>query len=358
MARIIVRKLGRWSRGKFVAGAVLVIVISLTGLLIYVVAGGPELPADTDAIIDDVMAKELPELVVGETGYATSGALRVWYERIAPPGPSRGTILLIMSTGADALLWPPRFVRSLVDAGYHVIRYDHRGTGMSDWVDAWSFKHPYSIADMAGDAIAVLDALDVQQAHVVGVSLGGMVAQEVAIQQPQRVSTLTLMMTSGYIGDPELPAGPTSRYLLASFVQGIPLLKYRLRGGVRNLIKERIAKYLGALGPDGLDVRETAEAVLYDQRYRRGINVRGVLQHIMAVTVSGSRYHALRSLDVPALIIHGTDDQFIPIEHGRKLVEVIPEARGVWLDGLGHVFPARIGLAIDDLLAHIAARSA
>jgi pimeloyl-ACP methyl ester carboxylesterase len=126
---------------------------------------------------------------------------------------------------------------------------------------------------------------------------------------------------------------------VTSVLKGLPLLKYRIAGGEKNLIKERIAKTIAVVGYDGLDIKETAEVVLSDLRKRRGLNLKAVRQHQAAVTMAGSRYERLRTLDVPTLVVHGTADQFIPVEHGRKLVEVMPHAQGVWLDGVGHVFP-------------------
>jgi pimeloyl-ACP methyl ester carboxylesterase len=321
----------------------MVVVIALlfllvAGFVIYIYAAGPTLSPETNAIIDGVLTNELPEIVVGQTGFAPSNGLQIWYESIAPTDSPKGTVLLLIGMAGDALNWPPSFVRAFVGAGYQVVRYDQRGTGMSDWVKNWDRKQPYSLADMAQDAVAVLDALEVRTAHLVGLSMGGMIAQEIALHRPDRVASLTLLMTSGHIGDPDLP-GLSSRYFVSSFLKGIPLLKYRLMGGEKNLIKERIAKTISVVGYDGLDIKETAELVLYDLRKRRGLNLKAILQHQTAITLAGSRYDRLRTLDVPTLIIHGTADQFIPVEHGLKLVEIIPHAQGLWLDGVGHIFP-------------------
>lgn len=333
--------------------ALVILFILVAGIFVYFFAAGPRLPPETEAIIEGVLNRELPEIILGKTGFASSNGLDIWYESISPEGPPKGIILLIMGQGGDALIWPPKFVRAFVDAGYQVIRYDHRGTGMSDRVETWDRKQPYSVADMAVDAVAVLDALEIQAAHLVGLSMGGMIAQEVAIQHPGRVASLTLIMTSGYIGDPDLP-GLTSSYFLNSIVKGIPLLKYRLMGGEKNLIKERIAKQVVGEGADGLDIQETAEVVLYDLRKRRGINIQTAFQHQAAVTVSGSRYENLKTLDVPALVIHGTADQLIPVEHGKKLVEVIPNAKGLWLEGVGHIFPVpAMEALVGKIIAHI-----
>jgi pimeloyl-ACP methyl ester carboxylesterase len=332
---------------------VVAILLLLGILLLYITLSGPKLPPETDAIIDGVLESELPQIIVGETGFAASDGLNIWYENIAPEGSPQGTVLLIMGNGADALIWPPAFVQAFVAADYQTIRYDHRSTGMSDWMTDWDRKNPYAVVDMAGDAVAVLDALGIGEAHLIGLSLGGMIAQEVAIHYPDRVASLTLMMTSGFIGDPELP-GLSSRYVFESAVKGIPLLKYRLMGGERNLIKERIAKQIVALGYDGLDIKELAELVLYDLRERRGINLRGALQHQTAVTISGSRYAGLSTLNIPTLIVHGTADPIIPVAHGRKLVEQIPGAKGLWLEGVGHVFPVPGTRALlENIIAHL-----
>lgn len=333
--------------------AIVLLVLFLAVLLVYVFSSGPRLPVQTDGIIEEVMGRDLPELVSGTTGLVSSYGLKIWYESILPPGPPKGTALLIAAMGGHALEWTPTFVQQLLVAGYHVVRYDQRGTGMSDWVEDWSFRKPYSLAEMAGDVIALLDALNIQEAHLLGLSMGGMIAQEVAIQQPGRVASLTLLMTSGFIGDPNLPSA-TSRFFLTSIVKGLPLLKYRMLGGEKKLIKERIAKHISVVGYGGLDIRETAEFVLYDLRKRRGINVRAILQHQAAVWTSGSRYEKLESLDIPALVIHGREDQLIPFEHGRKLVQVIPNAKGLWLDGVGHIFPvADMSSLMETILTHL-----
>lgn len=331
----------------------LLLLIVLIGLVIYVVFGGPTLPPETDEIIDDVLTNELPDVVRGETGVATSDGLEIWYEDIAPRGDSKGTVLFNMGLAGDALLWPPSFIRAFTDAGYRVIRYDYRGTGMSDWVEDWDRTDPYSLTDMAGDAVAVLDACDVQEAHLIGISLGGMVAQEIAINYRDRVSSLTLMSTSGYVGDSTLPE-PSSRYFLTLFVQSLPILKYRILGGERNSIKLRLAKMIGMGGRENEDIRETAEIVAYHLRERRGINVKAILQHIAAINAGGSRNEQLRTLGTPTLIIHGTDDRLIPIEHGEKLAELIPNTKTLWLGGVGHVFPyPNMSGITESILSHL-----
>jgi pimeloyl-ACP methyl ester carboxylesterase len=335
--------------------AIAILFLLLAGLLLYAYLGGPTLPPETEEIIEDVLNSQLPEIIVGQTGFASSDGLDIWYESISPPASVQGTVLLMMGLGGDALLWPPKFVRAFVDAGYQLIRYDHRATGMSDWVKNWDRQNPYSLADMAEDALAVLDALEIAEAHLVGLSMGGMIAQELAINHSHRVASLTLMMTSGYVGDPDLP-GLTSRYFLGALLKGIPLLKYRIMGGEKNLIKERLAKTIPMVGLEELDIQETAELVLYDLRQRRGINLRAAFQHQTAVTISGARYEKLKTVNIPTLVIHGTADQFIPVEHGHKLAEVIPKAKGLWLNGVGHIFPLPdMATLMKKIIAHLIA---
>ncbi|MFO8061011.1 MAG: alpha/beta hydrolase [Bacillota bacterium] len=334
---------------------ILIFLTLLAATVTWIYQAGPRLPAETDAIIDEVLRGDLPDLVIGETGVVSSSGLDIWYESISPVGSPRATILLIMGVGGSALEWPQGFVRAFVCSGYHVIRYDQRGTGLSDRVEDWDRRSPYTIADMAGDALAVLDGLGVETAHIIGFSMGGMIAQEIAIRHPERVKSLTLMMTSGHVGDPDLP-GPSSRYFISSLVKGIPILRYRVAGGERNLIKERIAKMTAAVGYEQLDIREIAEMVLFDLRERTGISISAALQHQKAVSISGSRYEQLKTLDVPALIVHGTQDELLPVEHGRKLARVLPKATGLWLEDTGHVFPpADVDALVRRIIAHLRA---
>jgi pimeloyl-ACP methyl ester carboxylesterase len=323
--------------------------LSLIAVLVLLYWLRPVLPPETDEIIESVLTGALPEIVAGQTGFAKSDGLDIWYESIQPKGPVRGTVLLLMGIGGDGLFWPPAFVYAFVDAGYRTIRYDHRGTGLSDWIKDWDRRNPYTLSDMAGDAVAILDADGISDAHLVGLSMGGMIAQEIAIAHPDRVASLTLIMTSGYIGDPDLP-GLSSRFLICSAIKGLPLLRYRLLGGEKSLIKERIAKTISIVGPEELDIKETAGIVLYDLRLKRGLNLKATLQHQTAINIAGSRYEELEALDAPTLVIHGTADQIIPVEHGQKLVATIPRAQGLWLEGVGHSFPVP---DMDSLMEHI-----
>lgn len=317
----------------------LLIVLASLALLVFAAAAvylyqsGPPLPPDTDDIINQVMSEPLPQFVNGRSGRVRSGEVGIWYESVQPGRPAQGAVLLVMGISNDALGWPQPFIDGLVDAGFQVIRYDHRDTGLSDWdVDGG-----YSLADMAADAVAVLDALGVEQAHVVGVSMGGMIAQEVALRHPDRTRTLALLMSSGHIEDRGI--APVSGEVAKELVK--VALKYGVAGGERNIIKLHVASRIILRGDAGypVEVRGTAQQVLYNLRMRQGYNYAASAAHQAAVRLAGSRLEQLRDLDTPTLVVHGKADPFVPIAHGQKLAQTIPGARSLWLDDMGHDLP-------------------
>lgn len=329
-----------------IIGIVIIVVLSL--VTVYIYTSGPKLPHETDEIVERVINNPLPKLIVGENGYAKSGEINIWYESISPKEKPKGTILLIMGISNDAMGWPPKFIKAFVDSGYQVIRYDHRGTGMSDWLEDWDSDNPYSLKDMAGDGIAVLNAIGIEKAHVIGISMGGMIAQEFAIEHTDRVKSLTSMMSSGYVEDPELPAisGKIAKELIKVS------LKYGIAGGDENMIKLHLASRIILMGNAtyDLNIKELSEHVLYSIKKRRGYNPNVSKQHQAAVLLSGSRYKKLKALSVPTLIVHGKSDPFIPIAHGKKCASFIPNADTLWIDNMGHDIP-------DELIETISKRT-
>jgi pimeloyl-ACP methyl ester carboxylesterase len=321
-----------------ITGAVLLII--LIAVTAYIYFSGPALPPDTAEIIEQVLESELPEIVKGNTGYAKNGDVSIWYESIEPDIPMKGTILIIMGITNDAIAWPGYFIEPFVEAGYRVVRYDHRGTGMSDWMENWSEENTYTLDDMSGDGFAILDDLNVESAHIIGVSMGGMIAQTMSISNPERVLSLTSIMSSGFIEDPDL--APINQ----SFIFDLILLglKYMIIGGEANIIKMALsARLLLRAGHEtDIDVKDNAERVLYNLKARKGLNYNVSQQHLTAVSLSGSRYEELKELNVPALIIHGRADPLVPFEHGLKCAELIPGAENMWIENMGHDISPRI----------------
>ena len=333
----------------------LLLLIAIISFIVYIIISNPNLDKKTIEIIDETLREELPELIAGKTGFVYSNNIKIWYELISFINPERGVICLLMSNAADALMWPPSFINMLTSAGFKVIRFDYRGTGESDWIEDWNKNNAYSLKDMADDVIAIFDELKISAAHLIGFSLGGMIAQEIAINYSKRVCSLNLLMTSGDATDPKMKVFPIG-FIISSLIKSIPILKYRIKGGERNLIIERVLRMKIVLSEENLNIKEIAQQVLYDLRNRKGINKKAVFQHIRAVTISGSRYDKLRNLEIPTLIIHGTKDKVLPIEHGKMLASIIPNAKHHWIEDVGHVFPVpNMENLINLVIEHISA---
>ena len=311
---------------------ILVLLLILIGA-VYLYHSGPTLPKETENIIESVIKNSLPEIIKGQTGFAQNKGVNIWYENQMPLDTPKGTILLIMGISNDALGWPPAFLSAFVDSGYQVIRYDHRGTGLSDW----ETPTPYDLADMAKDGVIILDKLGIQKAHILGVSMGGMIAQEMGIKHPDRVQSLTSIMSSGDIFDKELPSISSEIAIELIKVAG----KYGILGGEKNLIKLHLASRIILMGTaqQKLPIAEIATSVLYNIRQRKGYNANVSAQHQAAVQASKARYTALAKLTIPTLVIHGIADPFIPLAHGQKMVRLLPHSDSLWLENMGHDIP-------------------
>jgi pimeloyl-ACP methyl ester carboxylesterase len=327
----------RFLKTLIIVGMVFVAILAIATAAIYF--SGPQLPTDIDETIDDVLQSDLPEFLKGNTGYIYPKNTTVWYESIGQNSSTKGAILLFMGIANDAFGWPHRFIDLLVDSGYQVIRYDYRGTGMSDWMPDWE-QFPYSLADLASDAKLILDKMNIEKVHLVGVSMGGMVAQEFAIHFPKRTLTLTSLMSSGNIVDEDIKG--------ISLKTTFDLIRIGLKYGIfsteRNTIKLHVAARIVLRGDADydIDVQGTAEQVLYNLRKRNGYNPHVSGQHEEAVRRSGSRYEQLKKLAIPSLIVHGLNDPFVPIDHSKKLASVLPNAKTKWFENMGHDIPPNL----------------
>jgi pimeloyl-ACP methyl ester carboxylesterase len=329
-----------------IAGAFIIAILGIAIAAIYF--SGPQLPEDIDRTIDSVLQSDLPEFLQGETGYVYPENTSVWYESIGKTTSTKGAILLFMGIANDAFGWPQGFIDLLVDSGYQVIRYDYRGTGMSDWMPDWK-QSPYSLKELALDAKLILDTLNVEKANLVGVSMGGMVAQEFAIHFPQRTLSLATIMSSGNILDKDIKG--ISKEITFDLIKiG---LKYGIFPTERNTIKMHIAARIILRGEADyrIDVKGTAEQVLYNLRKRNGYNPHVSGQHEQAVHRSGSRYEQLKKLEIPSLVIHGQNDPFVPIEHSKKLASVLSNSKTKWVANMGHDIPPSLyDSLVDELI--------
>ena len=259
-------------------------------------------------------------------------------------GPAAGpAIVLIMGLGMQLVAWSEPFVQMLVARGFRVIRMDNRDIGLSQGFDsfgvpnlAWAgMRHafhlpvhsPYSLDDMAADTLGVMDALGVGAAHVVGASMGGMIAQSVAIHYPERVRTLISIMSTTGAADLPQPKPEVAMMLLA------PAAK-TLAEHVENSLAWAHVLNGPTFPVDEPRAREQAIA-----NYERSYYPPGTGRQLAAIFASGSRREALRSLAVPTLVIHGQADPLIPVEGGIDTAEAIPNAKLLLIEGLGHALP-------------------
>lgn len=302
---------------------------------IYVFTSGPEITEDMEHTIRATIKAPLPELT-HETGFAVNGETNIWFEIIRPDTTPKGTVLLIMGLSADALAWPDFFIDGFTNEGYQVIRFDNRGVGMTDW-DDFDPENPYSLSDMSNDCLAILDTLKIKKAHIAGVSLGGMIGQTLCIENPDRVLSLTSMMSTPWIMDPDLPT--INMGCIRELV--LNMMKNGTVESEENNIKLALATRLILMGGEkyNLNVERISQLTLYNVRKRNGYNRQSGQQQTAAVEKSGSRIEALKLLTTPTLVVHGKTDPLIPFVHGEKTAALIPNADTFWINGMGHIVP-------------------
>ncbi|MFS4492850.1 alpha/beta fold hydrolase [Maribacter sp. 2308TA10-17] len=323
----------------------------VSAALIYACASVPKLSKEEKQIIREVVKAPIPEIIEGKTGFATSGEHQIWYENIPPKGQSKGSIILIMGNGNDALTWPPKFVSGLVEEGYQVIRYDHRGTGLSTSQEKWKKRKAYSLNDMADDVVAILDVLQIEKTHIVGASMGGMIAQIVAIENPERTASLTSIMSSANVLDSELP--PMSNEIVPKMIGSI--LKHGFFGSKKGQIKRQIVQKKILMGEaDGnIDVKSMAETSLYNLKKRDGYKLLSARHHYEAILNSTSRIKGLQELSVPILVIHGIEDPVMPVSHGKKMARMISNTDSLWVKNMGHDLPDKaLNEIIDKMISN------
>lgn len=272
---------------------------------------------------------------------ARNGAVELEYEVF---GDAAETILLINGLGSQMTRWPAPFCEKLVAAGYRAVRFDNRDTGLSTWFQP---GQTYTLADMAADAIAVLDATGAGKAHVAGVSMGGMITQAVAIHHADRVSSITsIMSASGAPGtlDPTPEAG-------AVLTGAPPDPKADFEAFLEHAVKNALV--IGSPGypwPEGaLRARAIAE-------YERAWNPTGSQRQMIAIRGDGDRTERLGKLKVPAVVLHGADDPLVPLRGGEATAAAIPGAELRVIPGMGHDLPPALFDIVADAILAAAAR--
>jgi pimeloyl-ACP methyl ester carboxylesterase len=237
--------------------------------------------------------------------------------------PDDPTLLFVNGLGSQCINFRSEWMEMFAVEGFHVVRFDNRDVGLSSSVEA-----PYVLSDMAADAIAVLDELGVERAHVVGVSLGGMIVQTLAIEHPQRLLSVTsVMSTTGEVGH-----GQASAEAQALLLSTPP--------ADREAAIERHIDGLRIWGSEVFDeqLQRTFAAEVFD----RALNPAGVGRQLQAAMRSGSRADALREVTLPFLVIHGTRDTLIDPSGGRRTAELVRGARLELIEGMGHDYPVDI----------------
>ncbi|MDA8659752.1 alpha/beta fold hydrolase [Luminiphilus sp.] len=264
-------------------------------------------------------------------------------------------ILLIMGMATQMTAWPLSFCRGLADRGFYVVRYDNRDVGLSekmltaripstlDMMLKAGINRPlkvsYKLDDMATDALELMNALNLNQAHVVGVSMGGMIGQVLAAKHTSRVCSLTSIMSSS--GDPNLPR--------ASKKVTRALLK-RYLGLVKPGLKSTIA-FQRLIGSPGFPQSDDELNEKVRAAFQRSFYPPGFARHMAAIMASGSRVELLKAIKAPSLVIHGRDDVLVPLACGVDTARRIPNAALKIIDGMGHNLPESLVPILTDLVA-------
>ncbi|GAA4346335.1 alpha/beta hydrolase [Variovorax defluvii] len=270
-------------------------------------------------------------------------------------GEGRPVVLLIMGLGMQLIAWPDEFVRTLVDAGFRVVRHDNRDIGLSEGFDEagtgnllWQslrqriglpVRSAYSVQDMADDALGVLDALGICRAHIVGASMGGMIAQRVAAGAPERTASLVSIMSSS--GARHLP-GPRPDVVAAL-----------MRRPARRTQAALVAHSLGLAQLISSPAYPQDEKTLTERiarGLRRAYRPAGIVRQMLAIGADGERHALLARISSPTLVLHGDADPLVPIACGEDTARRIPGARLVTVPGMGHDLPPPV---CDVLLQHI-----
>jgi pimeloyl-ACP methyl ester carboxylesterase len=283
------------------------------------------------------------------------GAVELAYESIGDPADP--ALLLVMGLGMQLIHWDLELCEGLAKRGFHVIRFDNRDAGMSTKIDApvpnvmramagFRIHAPYLLVDMADDSFGLLDKLGIERAHVVGISMGGMIAQTMAIRRPDRVLSLgSMLSTTGdrRVGTPKLRVWS---------------VLMRRAPHEREAYIEYFVRVFRMIGSPSYPVDEPRLREQAAATYDRCHHPAGTARQLAAILASGSRTEALRRLEVPTVVIHGENDPLVPFRAGVATARAIPGAELVALPGMGHNLPRELWPRLTDALVKNAERAA
>lgn len=286
---------------------------------------------------------------------ARANGIEIEYEAFGDG--SAQPLLLIMGLGAQMISWDDAFCAQLADRGFRVMRFDNRDSGLSTWMDAAGLpdmaaalsgnpQPVYRLDDMAADAVGLLDALGIRKAHLVGASMGGFIAQLVAINHPDRVLSLTSIMS-----------GPGGTDGVAPKPEGAAVLMLTPPATREERIEQAMSIRRVLVGP-GDPFDESSERARAARAVDRAYNPFGTGRQLVAILAAEGRVERLKRVGVPTLVIHGDADVLVPVENGRIVAGAVPGARWLEFDGMGHDLPQRVWPQVLDAIEQLARQAA
>jgi proline iminopeptidase len=287
--------------------------------------------------------------------------LHIEYESLGDP--AHPAIVLIMGLGMQLMAWPDSFCQALVARGYRVIRFDNRDCGLSGRAPGKKranlllamaasalglpVRAPYTLEDMAGDTVGLMDRLGIERAHIVGASMGGMIAQVLAAKFPQRVLSLTSIMSSSGNRRVSKPSKKARKVLLSR------------PADPKNpdSVIEHLVEMFGVIGSPGYPSTREELRSRIGHSVRRAYEPAGTARQLLAIIASGDRRKLLQTITAPTLVLHGADDPLVPLAAGRDTAQNIPGASLQVIEGMGHDFPEALMPRLAQAIAEHCERS-
>jgi len=286
---------------------------------------------------------------------APANGIELAYQEMGEPDGE--PLLLVMGLATQMIAWPEGLCERLAARGFRVVRFDNRDIGRSTKIESAGVPRrvdmmigrrssaPYLLRDMAADTTGLMDHLGIESAHVVGASMGGMVAQTLAIESPERVRTMVSMMSNTGSRWTGMPSRRAMAVLLGRPPHG------------REAAIERAVKTFSVIGSPGFPFEEERLREISGRSYDRGHSAAGMLRQLHAITASGDRTQALRDVQIPTTVIHGANDVLVRPAGGRATARSIPNARLKMIDGMGHDLPRQLWPVFAEEIANNAARA-